>query len=68
MTMPFMLQGRVRHGRGPKVKTPCPDCGHDIRRQHHTTNRTAKGFRLGYCVKCKDYCPSIIEMYKYEEK
>lgn len=61
--IPLFPQGRVSDNLAPgRNKPKCPDCGHDIRLQHHTTAKS-RGFRLGYCIKCKAICPTIVKMF-----
>jgi hypothetical protein len=68
---PAYLQGvRVSNRRAPGRNNPkCSDCRHDLTKQHHTPKGgKSRGYRLGWCVVCKQFCPSVIEMYEDEEK
>ena len=60
-------QGRIPNRRGPRPKEKCPDCGHDVRLQHHTKQTYVTGYRCGYCIKCKVICPSILQRFKKDE-
>ena len=58
----LFLQGRFNNRRAPRPTERCPDCGHDVRKQHHTpAGGKTIGYRPGYCIKCKVICPSILK-------
>ena len=66
----MFIQGRINNRSAPagRNNNKCPECKHDILKEHHTPEGgKTRGYRLGYCVRCKRICECIKEMYEADE-